>query len=113
MPTKKGNKAIVIYYSPEEWETICKKAKAARLRNGTYIRRMSVKGEIKYYEHKELMSLKRAFLSIGSNLNQIVAVANSTGSIYQKDIEDMQEEFKYFRSAMKNYLFEISPTLIH
>ena len=74
---------------------------------------MSVKGEIKYYELKELMSLKRAFLSIGNNLNQIAEIANSTGSIYQKDIEDMQEEFKYFRSAMKNYLFEISPTLIH
>ncbi|MBP0965824.1 MAG: plasmid mobilization relaxosome protein MobC [Oscillospiraceae bacterium] len=113
MPTRKGNKAIVIYYSPEEWETICKKATAARLRNGTYIRRMSVKGEIKYYELKELMSMKNAFLSIGNNLNQIAAVANSTGSVYQKDIEDMQEEFKYFRSVMKNYLFEISPTLIH
>ena len=112
MPTKKGNKAIVIYYSPEEWETICKKAKAARLRNGTYIRRMSVKGEIKYYELKELMSLKRAFLSIGSNLNQIAAIANSTGSIYQKDIEELQEEFKYFKKAIKNYLFVISPTFI-
>ena len=106
-------KAIVIYYSPEEWEIICKKANAAKLRNGTYIRRMSVKGEIKYYELKELMSLKRAFLSIGNNLNQIAEVANSTGSIYQKDIEDMQEEFKYFRSAMNHYTFEISPTLIH
>lgn len=113
MPTRKGNKAIVIYYSPEEWKIICKKANSAKLRNGTYIRRMSVKGEIKYYELKELMSLKRAFLSIGNNLNQIAEIANSTGSIYQKDIEDMQEEFKYFRSAMKNYLFEISPTLIH
>lgn len=113
MPTRKGNKAIVIYYSPEEWEIICKKANAAKLRNGTYIRRMSVKGEIKYYELKELMSLKRAFLSIGNNLNQIAEIANSTGSIYQKDIEDMQEEFKYFRSAMNHYTFEISPTLIH
>ena len=66
MPTKKGNKAIVIYYSPEEWRTVCKKAKTARLRNGTYIRRMSVKGEIKYYELKELVTLKRAFLSIAT-----------------------------------------------
>lgn len=112
MPTKKGNKAIVIYYSPEEWETICKKARAAKLKNGTYIRRMSVKGEIKYYELKELASLKRSFLSIGNNLNQIAAVANSSGSVYQKDIEDLQKEFKYFRDVMKNYLFEISPTYI-
>jgi hypothetical protein len=112
MPTKKGNKAIVIYFSPEEWEKVCKKAKAAKMRNGTYIRRIAVKGEVRYYELKELASLKRAFLSIGNNLNQIAAVANSSGSVYQKDIEDMQKEFKYFRSVMKNYLFEISPTYI-
>ena len=113
MPYRKDRIKKLIGFTPEEWEIICKKAKSARLRTGTYIRRMSVKGEIKYYELKELMSIKNAFLSIGNNLNQIAAVANSTGSVYQKDIEDMQEEFKYFRSVMKNYLFEISPTLIH
>ena len=73
---------------------------------------MAVKGEIKYYELKELVTLKRAFLSIGNNLNQIAKVANDSGSVTQKDIEDMQEEFKYFRDVMKNYLFEISPTYI-
>lgn len=99
-------------FSKEEWEIVCKKAKSARLRTGTYIRRMSVKGEIKYYELKELVTLKRAFLSIGNNVNQIAEVVNSSGSVYQKDIEDLQKEFKYFRSVMKNYLFEISPTYI-
>lgn len=57
-------------------------------------------------------SLKKVFLSISNNLNQIAVVANSFGSVSQKDIEDMQEEFKYFRSAMQNYLFDISPTFI-
>lgn len=82
------------------------------MRNGTYVRTMAVKGENKYYELKELASLKRSFLSIGNNLNQIAVVANSSGSVYQKDIEDLQKEFKYFRSVMKSYLFEISPTYI-
>ena len=50
--------------------------------------------------------------NIGNNVNQIAEVANSSGSVYQKDIEDLQKEFKYFRSVMKNYLFEISPTYI-
>lgn len=73
---------------------------------------MAVNGEIRYYELKELVTLKRAFLSIGNNLNQIAKVANESGSVTQKDIEDMQEEFKYFRAAMQNYLFDISPTFI-
>ena len=73
---------------------------------------MAVKGEIRYYELKEHVALKRVFLSIGSNLNQIAKVANESGSVTQKDIEDMQEKFKYFRAAMRNYLFDISPTFI-
>ena len=32
--------------------------------------------------------------------------------LYQKDIEELQEEFKYFKKAIKNYLFVISPTFI-
>ena len=112
MPTRKGNKAIVIYFPPEQWNIVCRKAKAAKMRNGTYIRRMAVKGEVKIYELKELSALKRAFLSIGNNVNQIAEVANFSGSVYQKDIEDLQKEFGYFRSVMKNYLFEISPTYI-
>lgn len=112
MPTRKGNKAIVIYFPSEQWNIVCRKAKAAKMRNGTYVRRMAVKGEVKIYELKELSALKRAFLSIGNNVNQIAEVANSSGSVYQKDIEDLQKEFKYFRSVMKNYLFEISPTYI-
>lgn len=110
MPYRKDRIKKLIGFTPEEWEIICKKAKSARLRTGTYIRRMSVKG--KYYELKELVTLKRAFLSIGNNLNQIAKVANESGSVYQKDIEDLQEEFKYFRTSMQNYLFDISPTFI-
>ena len=112
MPYRKDRIKKFIGFSPDEWSVVCQKSKAAKLRTGTYIRRMAVKGEVKIYELKELSALKRAFLSIGNNVNQIAEVANSSGSVYQKDIEDLQKEFKYFRSVMKNYLFEISPTYI-
>ena len=112
MTAERTYKQFHIGFSKDEWETVCKKAKAAGMRNGTYVRVMAVKGEIKYYDLKELGAMKRSFLSISNNLNQIAAVANASGSIYKKDIEDLQEEFKYFRSVMKNYLFEISPTFI-
>ena len=112
MTAERTYKQFHIGFSKDEWETVCKKAKAAGMRNGTYVRVMAVKGEIKYYDLKELGAMKRSFLSISNNLNQIAAVANAGGSVYQKDIEDLQEEFRYFRSVMKNYLFEISPTFI-
>lgn len=112
MPYRKDRIKKLVGFTPDEWKVICEKSKAANLRTGTYIRRMAVKGEIKFYELKELSALKRAFLSIGNNVNQIAEVANYSGSVYLKDIEDLQNEFKYFRSVMKNYLFEISPTYI-
>lgn len=112
MPYRKDRIKKLVGFTPDEWKVICEKSKSANLRTGTYIRRMAVKGEIKFYELKELSALKRAFLSIGNNVNQIAEVANASGSVYLKDIEDLQNEFKYFRSVMKNYLFEISPTYI-
>lgn len=112
MPPRKGNKAIVIYFPPDEWEVVCKKAKAANLKNGTYIRVSATKTEIKIYDLKEILAIKRALESVGNNVNQIARTVNKTGSVYQKDIEDLQKEFKYFKDAIKNYLFEISPTFI-
>ena len=60
----------------------------------------------------DYFSMMQQLYRIGNNLNQIAAVANSSGSVYAKDVEDLQNEFKHFRGAMKNYLFEISPTII-
>lgn len=83
-----------------------------RMRNGTYVRVMAVKGEIRFYELRELVAINRALDSIANNVNQVARTVNKTGSVYQKDIEDLQKEFKYFKDAIKNYLFEISPTFI-
>ncbi len=41
---------------------------------------------------------------IGVNINQISTVANSTKSIYQKDIEDLQEEIKQLRLVVEDWL---------
>ena len=112
MPFQKGTIRKEVGFSKEEWETVCRKAEKLKMRTGTYIRRIAVCGEVRYYDLHELMALKRSFTAIGNNLNQIAAVANTSGSIYKKDIEEMQEVFRYFKDAMKSYLFEISPTFI-
>ena len=112
MPYRKDRIKKLVGFTVEDWKIVCKKAKASKLRVGTYIRVAAVKGEIRIYELRELIALKSALNSIGSNLNQIARVVNSTGSVYQKDIEEMQSNFKYFKNAIKNYLIEISPTII-
>jgi len=112
MTAKRSFKQFHIGFSEEEWGIVCQKAKKAKMKNGTYVRVMAVKGEVKIYDLHELMALKRALNAIGNNLNQIAAVANTSRSIYKKDIEDMQSQFSYFKDAIKSYLFEISPTFI-
>mgnify|MGYP002561763856 CR=1 FL=1 len=90
-------------FSKEEWEIVCKKAKSARLRTGTYIRRMSVKGEIKYYELKELVTLKRAFLSIGNNLNQLTRAVNA-GFVRAVDLGETKQEVQKVWQSLNSLL---------
>ena len=68
---------------------------------------------IKYYDIPEQKKTVAVLENTAYDaINQIAKVANESGSVYQKDIEDLQEEFKYFRTAMQSYLFPISPTYI-
>lgn len=112
MPYKKDRIKKLIGFTLDEWNVICKKAKEANLRTGTYIRRMAVKGQIKFYDLNEFVLMRKAFFSIGTNLNQIARNVNTIGSIYQQDIEDMRTEFEHFRNVMNNYLVKISPSRI-
>lgn len=110
MPMKKGNKEKKIYFSSEEWKIVCQKAEAVNLRTGTYIRKIAVQGELKFYDMQQLNNLRMSFNRIGIELNQIAKVVNSTQSVYAKDIEDMQKSMKYFSGVMENYLSELKPT---
>ncbi len=101
-----------IKFNSDEYEIVRKKAERLKIPVGRYIRQISVQGELKIYDMKELQHLIRSFNGIGVNLNQIATVANSTKSIYQKDIEDLQEQFKYFDKVMKNYLHELEPNVL-
>lgn len=94
----------MIYYSPKEWETVCKKAAAAEMRTGTYIRKISVKGAVKKVDLKQLKALRMSFIGIGHELNQIAKVANSTQSVYIEDIKEMKDQFEYLREVFNDYL---------
>ncbi len=107
MPMRKGNKAKRVYFSPEEWNIVCKKASAVNMRTGTYIRRIAVKGRIKKVDLKQLNHLQLSFDRIGVEVNQIAKVANSTQSVYKKDIEEMQDKFMYLSDILTDYLHPI------
>lgn len=112
MGYSKDKKTKLIGFSPKEWEIVCRKAKAAEMRTGTYIRKMAVHGEVKLFDINDWIAIRGALGRIGSNLNQIAKVANSTNSVTQKDIADMREEFEYFGRAVKYYLYDIFPEIM-
>ena len=104
MPYKKDRTMKVIGFSPAEWVTVCRRSSELGMRTGTYIRTIAVQGVIKVYPLKELNDVHRALNRIGVNLNQIATVANSTGSIYQKDMEDVLAEMKQLRNIVNEWL---------
>lgn len=112
MPARKDNKAKRVYFTPEEWRIVCKRAADVHMKPGTFIQTIAVQGEIKSYDMAALNNLRMSFNRIGVELNQIARVANSTQSVYQKDIEDMQKQMEYFRKVMDNYLVELKPTIL-
>ena len=70
MTAKRAYKQFHIGFSKEEWEIVCRKAKAARLRNGTYVRRMGdnlQESEVRKAADRHLHSQ-----NVGQGRNQIL-----------------------------------------
>jgi len=75
---------------------------------GTYLRKMSLDGyviQLDLSDVKELVSLLR---NGTNNLNQYAKKANETGSIYNADIEDLQQRQKEIWNLMKAILERLS-----
>ena len=112
MPYRKDRKITKIGFTFPEWETVCRRSSALGMKAGTYIRTISVQGNIKIFKLKELNDVYRAMNRIGININQIAKVVNRTDSIYQKDMEDIQKEINELRIIMEDWLSPLEPEKI-
>ena len=112
MPKARDTIERKIYFDRKEWEEICRRAEIAGKKPHKFIREMSVFSEVKFYDFKEYMTLVYELRSIGENINQIVRVVNSTGSIYEKDIKDIKSEFTRLEGMFENYFSDIMYSLI-
>ena len=107
-----GKKGKLIYFTNAEWETIQRRAATLNQRTGTYIRRISTYGEIKWYDMKQYHTLEIAINAVGRNIDQIAKVANSTESIYKKDVEDLQEQMQQLKILFRTYFDDLHYDLI-
>ena len=79
-----------IVYSAEEWAQIEKQAAECHLKTATFIRAMSLNGEVKVVDLKELAPLLNGMRIISRNINQVAKKANETCSIYTADVEKLR-----------------------
>ena len=81
-----------IVYSAEEWEQVEKQAAECHLKTATFIRAMSLSGEVNVIDLKELAPLLNGMRTISRNINQVAKKANETNSIYADDIATLKED---------------------
>ena len=81
-----------VTYSLEKWQEVERRAADLSMKTGTYIRQISVNGQITYYNAKNVAPIMNAMRIIGNNINQIAKKANETNNIYAEDIEKLRKE---------------------
>ena len=101
-----------IYFTNDEWETVEKRAALIGKRPNVYVRDIAVHGEVKVYDFSEYQTLVFPLRGIGVNINQIAMVANSTGKVFQKDIEEIKQSFRELKTMFDEHFKELKYTLL-
>ena len=94
--------------SKEELDAINKKFKNSGMKSRSdFLRTMTLEGHIVIFSETELREIRRLMTTIANNFNQIARRANSSGSVYEKDIAEIREEINrlwqplnYFQSQL-------------
>ena len=105
----KRDKRIHFLVSREEEAQINQRMAEIGIRNrNAYLRKMALNGyciNLELRDVKELVSLLRR---CSNNLNQYAKRANENGSIYQEDIQDVQERLDKIWDAAREMLVHLS-----
>ena len=88
----------------EEWEIIKCKAKEAGMKPCTYVRRIAVQGQIKKFDMRLVNEIKLELIRIGTNINQIATMVNTTNTVYKNDIENLKQEFSVLQNVVSKWL---------
>ena len=58
---------------------------------GAYLRKMAIDGYLIYMDTTDIKAFTAELGAIGRNINQIAKRVNAGGSVYQADIQEIQE----------------------
>ncbi|SFX41129.1 plasmid mobilization protein [Ruminococcus sp. XPD3002] len=101
-----------VTFDMNEWAEVERRAAAAGLKTGTYIKKIAVKGEFTYYDMKNVAPLVNGMRTISNNINQIARKANETHSIYAGDIETLRGGFEELCRMLNVFLSDLPSTKV-
>ena len=91
-PKRNRTEQIKFWATPEEKDLILKKMELYGTSNmGAYLRKMAIDGYVIKLELPELKEMIRLLGIANNNINQIARSLNSTGRIYEADIQEIRE----------------------
>ena len=94
-----------VVYSLDEWTVIEHRAAKLAMKTGTYIKRISVDGEIKCYSVGDMAAVMNALRIIGGNINQIAKKANETHSADAGTVEELRKEVDALSRTLSQLVF--------
>ena len=95
--------------SKEEVERIHQKMDELGIRSmGAYLRKMALDGYCINQDLQDVIALVSLLRICSNNLNQYAKRANETGSIYEADINDLQERLEEILTDMKEALVRLA-----
>ena len=91
-PKRSRTEQIKFWATPEEKDLILKKMELYGTGNmGAYLRKMAIDGYVIKLELPELKEMIRLLGIANNNINQIARSLNSTGRIYEADIQEIRD----------------------
>lgn len=99
-----------IVYTAEEWKEIEDRAAKCHLKTATYIRAMSLNGDVNVVDLKELAPLLNGMRIISNNVNQVAKKANETNSIYARDVEKLKGDVSELCRTVSQWLSTVTLT---
>ena len=94
-----------VIYSLDEWKQIEERAASVMMKTGTYIKHISLDGQINHYNVSDIIQLMNALRIIGGTINQIAKKANETHSVYAEDVTKLQKEVEALFRTLSQLVF--------
>ena len=107
--TRQRTMQCPIRITPEEGELIKKKMEKAGIRSReAFLRKMAIDGYCIKLDLPEIREMTTLLRRCSNNLNQYARKANQIGSVYKKDIDDLQKRFNELCDVAKEILGKLA-----